>query len=78
LVDAGIDGRIILKLIVKKYGLNMRVGFIWLKAVLVMGCYEQGHELSGSIKGREFLVYLSNFQLLKKDSAPLSQNTYVS
>jgi hypothetical protein len=56
----------------------MRVGFIWLKAVLVMGCYERGHELSGSIKGREFRVYLSNFQLLKKDSAPLSQNTYVS
>jgi hypothetical protein len=31
--------------------------------------YEHVDELSGSVKGREFLDQLSNCQLLKKDSA---------
>jgi len=38
----------------------------------VVGPYEGGNEPSGSIKGREFLDYLSDCQLLKKDSAPWS------
>jgi hypothetical protein len=36
----------------------------------VRGCCEQGSEPSGSTKGGEFLNYLSDYQLLKKDSAP--------
>jgi hypothetical protein len=31
---------------------------------------EHGNEISGSIKGGEFLDYISDYQLLKKDSAP--------
>jgi hypothetical protein len=34
------------------------------------GTSEHSNEPSGSIKGREFLDWLSDFQLLKKDSAP--------
>jgi hypothetical protein len=36
----------------------------------MVGCCEHGNEPLGSIKGGEFLDYLSNCQLLKKDSAP--------
>jgi hypothetical protein len=32
--------------------------------------FEYGNELSGSIKGREFFDWLSDYHLLKKDSAP--------
>jgi hypothetical protein len=35
----------------------------------VVGCCEHGNEPSGSIKGGEFLHYLSDCKLLKKDSA---------
>jgi hypothetical protein len=38
----------------------------------MVGSYEQGNELSGSIKGGAFLKYLSDYQLLKKDSVPYS------
>jgi hypothetical protein len=34
------------------------------------GFCEHGNEPSGSIKGVEFLDYLSDYQLLKKGSAP--------
>jgi hypothetical protein len=33
---------------------------------------EHDNEPSGSIKGEEFLEYLSDYQFLKKDSAPCS------
>jgi hypothetical protein len=36
----------------------------------VAGCCEHGNELLGSIKGGEFIDLLSNYQLVKKDSAP--------
>jgi hypothetical protein len=36
----------------------------------VVGSCEHGNEPPGSIKGGEFLDYLSNYQLFKKDSAP--------
>jgi hypothetical protein len=35
----------------------------------VAGCCEHGNEISDSIKGGEFLDQLSDYQLLKKDSA---------
>jgi hypothetical protein len=38
----------------------------------VTGSYDHGNKLSGSIKGEEFLDYLSDYQLLK-DSAQSSQ-----
>jgi len=36
----------------------------------VAGSYEHGTEPSGSIKRVEFLDYVNDYQLLKKDSAP--------
>jgi hypothetical protein len=36
----------------------------------VAGSCERGNEHYGSIKGGKFLDQLSDFQLLKKDSAP--------
>jgi hypothetical protein len=39
----------------------------------VAGCCEHGNEPSCSGKGSEFLDYLGDYQLLKKDSAPCSQ-----
>jgi hypothetical protein len=38
----------------------------------VAGCCEHGNEPSGSIRGGEFLNYLSDYQPLMKDSAPWS------
>jgi hypothetical protein len=38
----------------------------------VTGFCEHVNELSGSIKDREFLGWLSDYQLLKTDSAPWS------
>jgi hypothetical protein len=38
----------------------------------VAACYEHGNELSGSIKGGEFLDCLSNYQLVRMDPAPWS------
>jgi hypothetical protein len=40
----------------------------------VAGPFENGNELSGSMKGGKFLDYLSDCQLLKKGSAPWSQS----
>jgi hypothetical protein len=34
--------------------------------------FELGNKAAGSTKGSEFLDELSDYQLLKKDSAPLS------
>jgi hypothetical protein len=39
----------------------------------VTGSFEYGNEPSGSIKGEEFLDQLSNYLLLKKDSAQWRQ-----
>jgi hypothetical protein len=36
----------------------------------VAGSCEYGNELSGSIRGGEFLDQLCDYQLLKKDTAP--------
>jgi hypothetical protein len=38
----------------------------------VADCCEHGNEPSGSIKGRKFLDYLTEYSLLKKVSAPWS------
>jgi hypothetical protein len=39
----------------------------------VAGSVGHGNEPSGSIKGGEFINYLSDYYLLEKDSAPWSQ-----
>jgi hypothetical protein len=39
----------------------------------VKDCCEHGNETLASIKGREFLDYPSDYQILKKDSAPWMQ-----
>jgi hypothetical protein len=40
--------------------------------VSVANCCEYGNEPTHSIKGGEFIDYLSDYQLLKKDSIPWS------
>jgi hypothetical protein len=41
----------------------------WIRVGQVMGTCECGNELSGYLKCREFLDYLQNSWLLKKESA---------
>jgi hypothetical protein len=36
----------------------------------MVGSFEHGNEPAGSIKGGEFLDHMSDYQILKKDSAP--------
>jgi hypothetical protein len=36
----------------------------------VAGCCEHGNEPFGAIRGGKLLDYLSNYKLLRKDSAP--------
>jgi hypothetical protein len=52
--DPGVDGRIILKLIFKKWD-GARTGFSWLRVGTVAGSCECGNEPPGSIKCWEFL-----------------------
>jgi hypothetical protein len=63
----GTDGTIILKWILKKYG--VRAGFCWLRSDPVADSCEHGNEPSGSINGGEFIDQLSSYQLLKENSA---------
>ena len=48
--DAGVDGRIILKWLFKKWDVGVWTGSIWLRMGRVAGTCESGNELSGSIK----------------------------
>jgi hypothetical protein len=38
----------------------------------VVGCCEQGNEISAAMKCREFINYLKIYDVLKEDSAPCS------
>jgi hypothetical protein len=51
LEDAGIDGRIILRWIFRKWGVGAWIGLVWLR----IGTCDCGNEPSGSIKCGEFL-----------------------
>jgi hypothetical protein len=64
--DTGVDGRIILKQILRKLGISICTEFDLLR---IWSCIH-GHESSTSIKGEEFLGELSDYKLLKKVSAP--------
>jgi len=50
----------------KEMGVTVGKGFVCLR----MGGSEPGNEPAGSIQGSEFLDQLSDYQRLKKDSAP--------
>jgi hypothetical protein len=49
------DGRIILKWILRKLGVRVWSGFVWLRIRFIGGFCEHGNETSGSVKGGEFL-----------------------
>jgi hypothetical protein len=53
--DTGVDGRIILGLIFKKWDVSVRTGLGWLRIGQVAGACECGEEHSGSIKRGEFI-----------------------
>jgi len=55
LADPGVDGRIILKWIFKKWDGEAWTGFIWLRIGTVAGSCECGNESLVSIKCGEFL-----------------------
>lgn len=46
---------------------------MWLRVDTSVDCCENVSESLGSIRRWEFIVYLSEYWLLKKDSAPLSE-----
>ena len=55
LEDLGLNGRIILKCVFRKWGGKAWAALIWLKKVQVTSAYECSNGPSGSIKCREFL-----------------------
>jgi hypothetical protein len=67
-----VDGRIILKLILKKHGVRMWIGFVWLKIAFTGGLCEHRNATLRSIKGSEFLDLLSDCQFINKNYAPCS------
>jgi hypothetical protein len=74
--DLGIGGRVILKGISEKLGGKAWTGFMWFRIGDSgrEGFWKHSNEHSGSINGREFLDYLSDYKLLKKDSNLWSQS----
>jgi hypothetical protein len=58
-----------LKLILKKLGVRMWTGFIWIRRP-VMSSSEHGTEPSGSIKDGKFPEKLSDYQPLEKVCVP--------
>jgi hypothetical protein len=57
LEDIGIDGSITLGWILRKQGGRVWTGFIWQR----LATSEHGNEPSGSIKGGDFLDYVSGY-----------------
>jgi hypothetical protein len=53
--ELGLDGRTILKASLVKERLRMWTGLAGSRQGSVAVCFEYGNEISGSIKGREFL-----------------------
>jgi hypothetical protein len=56
LEDLGVDGRIILRWIFRKWDRKARSGLMWLRIGTGSGRFECGNEHSGSIKCGEFLA----------------------
>jgi hypothetical protein len=59
-----VDGRIILKRILKKYGLEVWVGFMWLRIRPVVGFCEDSNEILAYERGEEFLIFSHDDRLL--------------
>jgi hypothetical protein len=66
LKNVSLSRRIILKLIMNKQNVRMSNGFIWLGIRLVAGCCEHYNEVSGPIKGAEYIYQLMGHYTLKK------------
>jgi len=73
LEEPGIDGRIILRWIFRKWDVVACTGSVWLRMWTGGSTCEWGNELFGSTKCGEFLDLLRTDLLLKKDSAPWSK-----
>ena len=56
--DLGVDGRIILSCILRKWDVGVWTEWSWLRIGTGAGTWECGNEPLGSIKCREFLEYL--------------------
>jgi hypothetical protein len=54
LEDLGVDGRMVLRWIFRKWDVGAWTGFMWLRMGQVAGTRECGNEPSGSIKYGEF------------------------
>ena len=70
----GVNGRIMLKLILQKYDRSALTALMWLG--VGTGCCEDGNEPSGSIKFREFSVWMRNSKLCKKELIYEPTNTF--
>jgi hypothetical protein len=64
------DVRIILRRILNRKGVSVLAGFSCARIGPVAGSVGYGNEPSNSINGGEFIDKLSDYRLLKKDSAP--------
>jgi hypothetical protein len=53
--DKGVNGKVILKWILKGWGVSVRISFTGSRKVLQTGCYERSNEMAGSIKACIFL-----------------------
>jgi hypothetical protein len=49
--DTDVDGRVVLKWILTKYGVRMWIGLIWVRIGTVVGSSEHGDESYRSVKG---------------------------
>jgi hypothetical protein len=56
--DQGVDGRIILRWIFRKWDMGVCTGSMWLRIGTVGGHFVHGNETSGSMKRGEFFDYL--------------------
>jgi hypothetical protein len=78
LEDTSVDGKMILKRILKTGSDSVD----WVAAAesreKLQGCCDYSNEHSGSIKCGVFLDYMGNYQLLKKFSSPWSYTGYIS
>jgi hypothetical protein len=58
LKDPGVDGRIILRWIFKKWDVRAWTGWLWIRIETGGGTYKCGNEHLGSIKCGELLAWL--------------------
>jgi hypothetical protein len=61
------------KVYLNQFHMRVWIGFVWLMIMVQWRCCEHGNESLGSIIGGEYrsIDQLSDFQILKKNSAPV-------